>query len=43
MLGVTLSPKLRVLLYDVLLPTTAITAYAIGFRKLSANGEFFNC
>ena len=34
-------PKLRALVYDSLPPTTAITDYAIGLEKLSADGQFF--
>ena len=37
MLGV----KLQVLVYDILLSTTAVFSYAIGSRKLSANEQFF--
>ena len=33
--------KLQALDYDILRPTTAITDYAIGLEKLSANGQFF--
>ena len=35
--------KLQSLVYDILLPTTAIADYAIGLRKLSANEPFFCC
>ena len=33
--------KLQELVYDILPLTTAITDYALGLGKLSANGEFF--
>ena len=33
--------KLQVLVYDILPSTTAVFSYAIGFRKLSANKQFF--
>ena len=33
--------KLQALLYDIFLPTTAITDYAIGLGKVSANQQFF--
>ena len=33
--------KLQALVYDILPSTTAIFSYAIGSRKLSANGQFF--
>ena len=33
--------RLQALVYDILPPTTAITDYAIGLRKLSANEQFF--
>ena len=33
--------KLQALVYDILPPTTAITDYAIGLEKMSANGQFF--
>ena len=42
--GIQLSyvhPKLQALVYDILLSTTAVFSYAIGSRKLSANGQFF--
>ena len=35
------APELQALVYDILPPTTAITDYAIGPEKLSANGQFF--
>ena len=35
------SPKLQALVYDILLSTTAVFSYATGFRKLSANEQFF--
>ena len=35
-------PKLQALVYDNLPPTTAITDYAIGLDKLSANEQFFD-
>ena len=34
-------PKLQAMVYDILPPTTVIIDYAIGLRKLSANGQFF--
>ena len=37
----TLAAKLQALVYDVIPPATAVTDYAIGFEKLSANGQFF--
>ena len=33
--------KLQALVYDILPSTTALFSYAIGSRKLSANGQFF--
>ena len=33
--------KLQALVYDTLPSTTAVFSYAIGFRKLSANEQFF--
>ena len=33
--------KLQALVYDILPPTIAITDYAIGLKKLLANGQFF--
>ena len=33
--------KLHVLVYDILLSTTAVYSYAKGSRKLSANEQFF--
>ena len=33
--------KLRALVYDTLPSTTAVFSYAIKFRKLSANEQFF--
>ena len=33
--------KLQALVYDTLLPTTAITYYAVCLEKQSANGQFF--
>ena len=33
--------KLQALVYDILPPTTAITDYAVGLGKLSANGQLF--
>ena len=33
--------KLQALVYDILPSTTAVFSYAIGSRKLSANGQFF--
>ena len=33
--------KLQALVYDILLSTTAVFSYVIGFRKLSANEQFF--
>ena len=33
--------KFQALVYDIRPPTTAITDYAIGLEKLSANGQFF--
>ena len=33
--------KLQALVYDILPPTSAVTDYAIGLEKLSANGQFF--
>ena len=33
--------KLQAPVYDILLSTTAVFSYAIGTRKMSANGEFF--
>ena len=38
---VLLVPKLQALVYDILPSTTAVFSYAIGFRKLSANEQFF--
>ena len=35
-------PRLQVLVYDILPPTTAIVDYAIGLEKLSANEQFFD-
>ena len=32
--------QLQALIYDVLPPTTAVTDYAIGLERLSANGQF---
>ena len=37
----TLCGKLQALVYDILPSTTAVFSYAIGFRKLSANEQFF--
>ena len=34
-------PKLQALVQDILPPTTAMTGYATGLGKLSANGQFF--
>ena len=34
-------PNLQALVYDILPPTTAITDYAIGLEKLSANEQDF--
>ena len=39
---VRIRAKLQALVYDILPPTTAMTGYAIGLRKLSANGQFVN-
>ena len=33
--------KLQALVYNILPSTTAVFSYAIGFRKLSANEQFF--
>ena len=33
--------KLQALVYDIFPSTTAVFCYAIGFRKLSANEQFF--
>ena len=33
--------KLQALVYDILSSTIAVFSYAIGFRKLSANEQFF--
>ena len=41
MLGVCSAHKLQALVYDILPSTTAVFSYAIGFRKLSANEQFF--
>ena len=41
MLVVTLCPKLQILVYDIVPPTTAIADYAIGLEKPSANGQLF--
>ena len=38
---VILVPKLQALVYDIFPSTTAVFSYAIGFRKLSANEQFF--
>ena len=34
-------PELQVLVYDILLPTTAVVDYSIGLGKLTANERFF--
>ena len=41
MFGVCVHHKLQALVYDILPLTTAVFSYAIGFRKLSANEQFF--
>ena len=40
-LELTGKAKLRALVYDILPSATAVFSYAIGFRKLSANEQFF--
>ena len=35
-------PKLHILVYDILPPTTAIVDYATGLEKLSANEQLFS-
>ena len=39
--SVTPHTKLQTLVYDILPSTTAVSSYAIGSRKLSANEQFF--
>ena len=41
MVIVTDQGKLQVLVYDILLSTTAVPSYVTGSRKLSANEQFF--